>query len=196
MPHADKVSDDFEVSIFLTDPSTRHSLLIKQKAFKERETKLKSNSGKLTAWLDTNERPIDLEEGDNIAPIRQESHEEDTPRLEQYPEASRPAVEEIDISEDEGFQPPSSPAGGRSGLDKRVASTGDDDKKKLALNLTYDGFSMYGRVLCLVVKRRGQKHRQEGGRDVSKAAEPGGKQMLESWVSTQAAQDQTLIDDD
>lgn len=196
MPGTNQMSDDFEVSIFLTDPSTRHSLLIKQKAFKERDTKLKSNSGKLTAWLDSNERSIDLEEGDNSAPIRQESDEEDGPRLEHYPEAPKTAVEEIDISEDEGFQPPSSPAGGRSGLDKRAASMGEDDKKKMALNLTYDGFSMYGRVLCLVIKRRGPKYRQEGVRDVSKATDQGGKQMLESWVSTQAAQDQRLIDDD
>ncbi|KAI1647125.1 uncharacterized protein F4817DRAFT_338535 [Daldinia loculata] len=30
----------------------------------------------------------------------------------------------------------------------------DDDKKKLAMDISYDGFSIYGRVLCLVVKRR------------------------------------------
>ncbi|KAK6949350.1 hypothetical protein Daesc_009425 [Daldinia eschscholtzii] len=30
----------------------------------------------------------------------------------------------------------------------------DDDKKKLAMDISYEGFSIYGRVLCLVVKRR------------------------------------------
>lgn len=29
-----------------------------------------------------------------------------------------------------------------------------DDKKKLAMDISYEGFSIYGRVLCLVVKRR------------------------------------------
>ncbi|KAI8959800.1 hypothetical protein F5Y11DRAFT_331824 [Daldinia sp. FL1419] len=30
----------------------------------------------------------------------------------------------------------------------------EDDKKKLAMDISYEGFSIYGRVLCLVVKRR------------------------------------------
>lgn len=66
----------------------------------------------------------------------------------------------------------------------------EDDKKKLSLNTSYDGFSIYGRILCLVVKRRGG--RTDGG-----AAPPASsQQMLENWVSTQAAAEQVGDDED
>ncbi|KAF1913830.1 hypothetical protein BDU57DRAFT_520876 [Ampelomyces quisqualis] len=55
-----------------------------------------------------------------------------------------------------------------------------DDKKKLGLNTSYDGFSIYGRILCLVVKRRGVRTTGGGGGPASS------QQMLETWVSTQA----------
>ena len=63
----------------------------------------------------------------------------------------------------------------------------DDEKKRLALNTSYEGFSIYGRILCLVVKRKGI--RAAGG-----AGAPGSQQMMENWVSTQAAAEQN--DDD
>ena len=66
---------------------------------------------------------------------------------------------------------------------------GEDDKKKLALNTSYDGFSIYGRILCLVVKRKGKK--TQPGNSLG-----GGSQMMEQWVSTQAAQDAGLDEDD
>lgn len=64
-----------------------------------------------------------------------------------------------------------------------------DDKKKLALTTSYDGFSIYGRILCLVVKRK-------GNRTQSHLAPSGGSQMMEQWVSTQAAQEAGLDQDD
>lgn len=66
----------------------------------------------------------------------------------------------------------------------------EDDKKKLSLNTSYDGFSIYGRILCLVVKRR-------GGRTESGAAPAASsQQMLENWVSTQAAAEQVGDDEE
>jgi hypothetical protein len=67
----------------------------------------------------------------------------------------------------------------------------EDDKKKLALNTTYDGFSIYGRILCLIVKRKGKKAAQS-----TLGAPAGGSQMMETWVSTQVAQEAGLQDDD
>jgi len=61
-----------------------------------------------------------------------------------------------------------------------------EDKKKLALRTYYDGFSIYGRVLCLVIRRR-------GGRVSSAAASS--QQLMENWVSTQAAAEGTMEDD-
>ncbi|PSR94484.1 hypothetical protein BD289DRAFT_480480 [Coniella lustricola] len=40
----------------------------------------------------------------------------------------------------------------------------EDDKKKLAMDISYEGFSIYGRVLCLVVKRR-----ENGGGGIARA---------------------------
>ena len=57
-----------------------------------------------------------------------------------------------------------------------------DDKKKLGLNTSYEGFSIYGRILCLVVKRRGGRTSTGGA-----GAPVSSQKMLENWVSTQAA---------
>jgi hypothetical protein len=43
------------------------------------------------------------------------------------------------------------------------------EKKKVAMDISYEGFAIYGRVLCLVVKRRGNA----GGRSVGAVAESG-----------------------
>jgi hypothetical protein len=56
-----------------------------------------------------------------------------------------------------------------------------DDKKNLGLNTSYDGFSIYGRILCLIVKRRGVRNPASGSGAISS------QHMMENWVSTQAA---------
>lgn len=63
-----------------------------------------------------------------------------------------------------------------------------DDKKKLGIKTAYEGFSIYGRILCLIVKRRGVKKPTAGGAT-------SGSQMLENWVSTQA-QNEAIPDED
>ena len=61
-----------------------------------------------------------------------------------------------------------------------------DDKKKLALRTSYDGFSIYGRILCLVVKRRGNAK----GKDLVGGA---GQAMMEEWIaSTQMGEAQMM----
>ena len=74
-----------------------------------------------------------------------------------------------------------------SGNEAAVAED-DEDKKKLGLKTTYDGFSIYGRILCLIVKRKGKK--------AVPGTVSGGSQMMEEWVSTQVAQETGLLDDD
>lgn len=76
-------------------------------------------------------------------------------------------------------------------LTKRMKDTalapedGNEDKKKMAMNTLYDGFSIYGRVLCLVVKRR------DTGK--GKGGASGGQAMMEEWItSTQMP----IIDED
>lgn len=63
---------------------------------------------------------------------------------------------------------------------------GEDDKKKLGMNTTYDGFSIYGRILCLVVKRRGTAK----GKEIAGGA---GQAMMEDWItSTQMGEGQMM----
>ena len=133
-------ADDFEVSIFLTPIGTRHSLLKKSKAFKNK-TKISGNSGKLT--------------GSDVQPVIIQEEESDE-------EARLMAMDEIP-EDDDGLH--------------------EDDKKKLALKTTYEGFSIWGWVLCLLVTRKGgpRKRRTEGN---------AGQALMEEWISTQQQEEE------
>ncbi|PBP26804.1 hypothetical protein BUE80_DR002266 [Diplocarpon rosae] len=179
------VEEEFEVSVFLTETSTRHSLLSKQKIFKEpRKKDLRSNSSKLTGV--TGDAPIEVEDEPVIV---REGNEEEELRLQDIPEADyiesddglfvnqeprsskrpRAAVGESQ-SPGLGIEPPS-----KRRRDDNLKET--DDKKKMAMETTYDGFSIYGRVLCLVVKRRDPKGNAPAGIG-------GGQATMENWISS------------
>ncbi|CBX94580.1 hypothetical protein LEMA_P120710.1 [Plenodomus lingam JN3] len=209
--------DDFEVSVFLTELSSRHSVLTKQKIFKDK-ARIQSNSGKLTNWLatGTSDQPV-IVNGDpaQAIVIREEDEDDkainlaDIPEADKQPRRSRRSarsgrtmsdtvtVSSESDSSDMFFDDP--PAGrGKSGqsaghTDQDVDNDTppNDDKKKLGLNTSYDGFSIYGRILCLVVKRRGVKSRAGGPTAASQSS-----QMMEAWVSTQAVAEQFDADDD
>lgn len=87
-----------------------------------------------------------------------------------------------------------------------------DDKKKLAMDISYEGFAIYGRVLCLVVKRRdgpgsitsststakgkgvAGAPSGRGGRAGQQAAAPGGQAVMENWItSTQMPADAVAL---
>ena len=198
--------EDFEVVIFLKDLSTRHSLLTKQKRFADKP-RLKSTGSKLTGWLNNSENAIRIDEDERPPAILQEE-DDHVIELHEIPEAATGSKRQVSIvdnglfvssDEDDAFEvQPKRPSKLRKrGTDKETppeesenARNDADDKKKLALNTAYEGFSIYGRTLCLVVKRKGKKA----------VAEPhapmGGSQMMEQWVSTQAAQEAGLDEDD
>ena len=204
--------EDFEVTIFLTELSTRHSLLTKQKQFSDK-SKLKSTGNKLTGWLNNNrENRINIEDDEKPPEILQES-DDDVIELKDIPEAGTgskrraPNIEAtnddslfVSSSDEETFQTQRDHTSKRRKKPSRQGKTpdhaneaeeGGDDKKKLAMNTSYDGFSIYGRILCLVVKRKGKKAAQNNA-----AAPVGGSQMMEQWVSTQAAQEAGLDEGD
>ena len=206
--------EDFEVVMFLTEGLTRHSLITKQKQF-TKKPKIQSTSNKLTGWLNNSENPITLEDNDD-APEGLREEVEDDPALGDIPELTENGKRKKDdeqedddplfvSSDDEGtFQTqrvaPSKRRKGTKRQENRVVrddeeaepeSDVEDDKKKLALNTTYDGFSIYGRILCLIVKRKGKKTAQS-----APGAPVGGSQMMEHWVSTQVAQEAGLQDED
>lgn len=202
--------------MFLTETSTRHSLLTKHKHFRDKVPgKLQSNSNKLIN--ETNDVPIDLDMESEAAagtvPIRQESEsEDDTTGLSRIPavdETSRPRrskrqrgeprddqdadytmtsdedagaeASAIEIDSDDDAPRPS----------KRVKKqeTGSDleedgdDKKKMALDVSYEGFAIYGRVLCLVVKKR-QGLRLAASTAARGAKQPAGQASMENWISS------------
>lgn len=234
-------ADDFEVSIFLTDTSTRHSLLTKHKHFHDTtQTRLTSNSGRLIGA--STEAPIDVDVAaelggrsgaDSPLPqVRREDSDDDDPSttLAAIPAATRGGQSKrprkntieiddsdegdgggddddddeglfVDSDEDEAGNMAPPPAKRR----KEDAGEADhDDKKKLAMDITYEGFSIYGRVLCLVIKRReggsgtagaaagtGGKAKGAGGKGGSgaqagKSTEASGQAMMETFImSTQ-----------
>ncbi|KIM97435.1 hypothetical protein OIDMADRAFT_169231 [Oidiodendron maius Zn] len=51
-----------------------------------------------------------------------------------------------------------------------------DDKKKMAMSTTYEGFAIYGSVLCLVVKRKDKRGK------VKERSE--GQAMMEDWIAS------------
>ncbi|KUJ23787.1 uncharacterized protein LY89DRAFT_2996 [Mollisia scopiformis] len=187
------VEEDFEVSIFLTETSTRHSLLSKQKHFRDKGKKtLQSNSSKLTG--DTNDTAIEVED----APIiRREDSDEDEPNLEDLPAAEDEGSDSdgLFVDEDAGQRRSKRPRATtndststvslgsepstkrrRDGQEEISAEDGDD-KKKMAMDTTYDGFAIYGRVLCLVVKRKDKKGK-------GPASLGNGQATMENWITS------------
>ncbi|GJC84928.1 hypothetical protein ColLi_07766 [Colletotrichum liriopes] len=203
------VQDEFEVSMFLTETSTRHSLLTKHKHFRDKATnKLQSNSNKLIS--ETNDAPIDLDmeaEGPGATVhVREESDSEDSPGgLSQIPavdETSRPRRSKRQRGEprdvDAEYEMPSDDDAGAGASaieidseDDRIKKqeTGsdveqdDDDKKKMAMDVSYEGFAIYGRVLCLVVKKR-QRLRLAASSGSGNGKQPAGQASMENWISS------------
>ncbi|KAJ0322989.1 hypothetical protein Brms1b_001949 [Colletotrichum noveboracense] len=204
---------EFEVSMFLTETTTRHSLLTKHKHFRDKaQSKLKSNSNKLIN--ETNDTPIDLdaESADTAVHIRHESESEEEPaglsRIPAVDETTRPRrskrqrgaardqdddhdfasdddvggeASAIEIDSDEDAPRPS------KRLKKQTTGSGDDqeddDKKKMAMDVSYEGFAIYGRVLCLVVKKR-QGLRLASSGTSGNAKQPAGQASMENWITS------------
>ncbi|KAK5110278.1 hypothetical protein LTR62_006131 [Meristemomyces frigidus] len=197
--------DEFEVTIFLTELSTRHSLLTKQKNFSDKP-KLRSTSNKLTGWLNNSDNPINVEDDAKQPEILQEDeHVVELSKIPEVPTSKRKTDEATGdeplfvSSDDEEFfttqRERTSKRRKRNTTEavvEEIASEpeqDEDDKKKLAMKTFYDGFSIYGRILCLLVKRKGKKSQPA-------SAGLGGSQMMEQWVATQAAQEAGLEDDE
>jgi hypothetical protein len=172
--------------------------MTKQKVFKDKP-RIQSNSGKLTNWLTTGTSDQPMVINDLVTdPIVVEEEDDDAVNLADIPEADtstkrstrtkRSRIETGNGSESDEidlFVPETTSK--RSKTDATSPTSDEledvdelqDDKKKMGLKTSYEGFSIYGRILCLVVKRRGIRQ--------STGAPASSQQMLENWVSTQAA---------
>lgn len=158
--------DDFEVAIFLRESGTRHSLLTKQKSFGNKQ-KMKSNSNKLTG---------------PAAEILVESDDEG--------DNERTGINMSDIPEVADSEDETSETEKRAGNAPAEATDNFDDKK-LQLTTSYEGFGIWGWVLCLLVTRKGQKSRK--GVDGGAGAATSGQALMEEWIGTQM---QPVLDED
>lgn len=151
--------------MFLRESGTRHSLLTKQKSFGSKQ-KLKSNSNKLTGstaeiLVESDDEGDNDRTGINMSDIPEVADsEEETPDLEKR--AEKTAAEATDKLDD----------------------------KKLQLTTSYEGFGIWGWVLCLLVTRKGHKSRK-GVESSSGAAS--GQALMEEWIGTQM---QPVLDED
>ena len=114
---------------------------------------------------------------DGVRILQEESDDDMKINMEEIPpiddrsehEASDIPIQIEDDDSDSGDVDPNGPAEGAS----------QDEKKKAGLSTVYDGFQIYGRILCLVVKRKdSRKGNQLFG---------GGKGMVEEWISSTQA---------
>lgn len=155
----DGLLDDFDVSIFLTEIGSRHSILTKNKTFRDKE-KLESNSNKLTGQ----------EYQQTVTLHGESSDDSDSVALHEIPMANPDALPEavqLDSSDDDTSMR-------RANFDRDE----DDDKKKLGFQTTYEGFSIWGWVLCLLIARRGENTKNTADADGV------GQQMMEKWIAS------------
>lgn len=55
----------------------------------------------------------------------------------------------------------------------------------MAVDISYEGFAIYGRVLCLVIKRRGPRAlASSGGSGRPLTGRPGGQAVMENWITS------------
>lgn len=204
-------ADEFEVSMFLTETSTRHSIITKHRHFRDKvPAKLQSNSSKLLG--ETSAEPIDVENAAHSPAVLLEEDDEEATPLDKIPDigaadAGRGKRHRREVAgddapgsdfEDEGggvddsldeAGRPDEPPSKRARQDS--AGLGEDDeeedKTKMAMDVSYEGFAIYGRVLCLVVKRRDTtpaRGRAPRGVPTPAVAKPTGQAAMENWISS------------
>ncbi|KAL8998234.1 MAG: hypothetical protein Q9169_002638 [Polycauliona sp. 2 TL-2023] len=190
--------DDFEVAVFLTEISSRHAILHKEKRAKTEKPRLGTNP-RLTAE-GTQDVPLHIDDTTNPIVIREESQEEkdinlaDIPAAEEHGTRTSAAAEDptLFLSDDSDREADLEARQTRRTLQRRDKSSPDDhphtdDKKKLGLKTSYDGFSIYGRILCLVVKRKGNAK----GKDLAGGV---GQAMMEDWIASTQLADEQLVE--
>lgn len=188
----------------MTETSSRHAILKKDKRAKSEKPRLGTTKGRLAGY---GTRDVPVEVGDDVdwPMIREQSEERVNPPLADIPVARDGPTENAsggsqreeedplfvsDGSDDEGLRTGANIPAHEVKAEPTPAGreNGDDEKKKLTMETMYDGFTIYGRILCLVVKRRGTAR----GKDLAGNAGPA---MMEEWIaSTQAGEGQILED--
>ncbi|KAJ5718725.1 hypothetical protein N7488_004371 [Penicillium malachiteum] len=156
--------DDFEVGIFLRESRSRHSLLTRNKTFhkptKDEDAENAADQLGDSAQAEDAEIVID---SDSEREIDLRNIPEATEDDESVPNTERPSRKRKRKAEVD--------------LDDTQSKT---DEKKLGFTTHYEGFSISGWVLCLLVARKGDRAR--AGVNAGEPNQP----LMEHWISTQA----------
>lgn len=145
------IKDEFEVSVFLTEGSAKHALVVKNKAFNEKSDK-----------------PLD-----DPSLVPGDESDDDERDLYDIPEAG---------DDDDELQ--------TLGTRRRsnFQSVLEDDKKKLGFKTTYEGFAIWGKVLCLLVERKGGP-----GKKSATSADGGAQALMEEWIGSQQQREEDQL---
>ncbi|CBF75352.1 hypothetical protein AN3802.2 [Aspergillus nidulans FGSC A4] len=153
--------EDFEVTVFLRESRTRHSLLTRHKDF---------------------EQPINKR-------TRTESSEENGGQADTgiLVESDSESEVNMDAISQAGSEEEDNTTEGQRGKRKRneqLQELHEGEDKKMRFRTNYEGFNIHGWMLCLLVTRKGNKERAR-----IEAAEPKRQALMEEWISTQAQGD-------
>ena len=181
------VGEDFEVSVFLTERgaggggSVGHAVCV-------RSREMKGEGGGVVEIAEEEDEEearlgnIPAEQGEGRVEVKRQDGTEGMPVDLRDGEGEE---EDDGDDEEEAFERdnPMTSTQRRRVARRRDGEGEDEKKKKGAFDTTYEGFSIYGRILCLVVKRRGTG--AKGGRELAGGA---GQAMMEEWIGTQIRQ--------
>ena len=126
---------------------------------------------------ETNSSPVDVDAGENRPVLAEPDDDDENVQMADIPlaEASAGADSPIDVEDSTGQFP------------TMQDNDEDEDKKKLAMDVTYEGFAIYGRVLCLVVKKRDPRLVHTGNAANTGKASGQGQARMENWISSTQA---------
>ncbi|KAL3438969.1 hypothetical protein BDV09DRAFT_159021 [Aspergillus tetrazonus] len=153
--------EDFEVTVFLRESRTRHSLLTRHKNFEQ-------PINKRTRTESSEENGGQVDTG-----ILVESDSESGVNMDAIPQAGS---EEVDN--------PTEGQRGKRKRDEQLQEPHEGEEKKMRFRTNYEGFNIHGWMLCLLVTRKGNKEKAR-----IEAAEPKRQALMEEWISTQAQGD-------
>ncbi|OJJ72874.1 hypothetical protein ASPBRDRAFT_195526 [Aspergillus brasiliensis CBS 101740] len=182
-PVKDVISEEeFEVALFLRESRTRHSLLTRHKEFEDEGGYAVGRgfgeggggSGSAAAGI-----MIESDDEESCLQMRDIPHATED---DDGAGAKRQRDDADGQSDDSPERQRTSKRRKDDGTLSRDADDGDD--KKMRFRTNYEGFNIYGWVLCLLVTRKGDK---TGTRAAT--AEPGRQVLMEEWISTQAQGD-------
>ncbi|KAA8913746.1 hypothetical protein FN846DRAFT_902601 [Sphaerosporella brunnea] len=186
--------EDFEASLYLTGSGSLHAVLRKDRSVQIKQP-IRSNSTVLLDAASESSSPVIVREESESPPDIQEIPEA-TPPLQGWDQTEAPlflpaAGDDYAESDDEFVPFPATPDAKNKARKENGPEAADEDKKKLKFRTDYEGFTIYEKVLCIVVTRKEKKK----GKAASGSQEKAG--LIEGWiVMSQAVRDGEDGDED